>query len=157
MVLARPRERLTTRINSKNSLYPLSHFTEHLVGVFGKVPWGNDLDHESSSFLIRQLKRHTRTSSCNNSYTRTREQMKIKLETERTPRATVTKEWCWALPTWLQMKVSTGYSAHAATKSDCEEQNGSWAMAAISERPNALDEPRETQAVKSEYRSRSRE
>jgi hypothetical protein len=31
-----------------------------------------------------------------------------------------------------------------ATESDYEEENGSWAMAAISERLNAPDEPRET-------------
>jgi hypothetical protein len=38
MVLARPGVRSMTKIDSKNSLYPLGHFTEHLVGVFGKTP-----------------------------------------------------------------------------------------------------------------------
>jgi hypothetical protein len=51
MVLARPRERSTTKIDSKNSLYPLSHFTEQLMGVFSKIPQKNNLDHESSSFF----------------------------------------------------------------------------------------------------------
>jgi hypothetical protein len=46
MVLVRPHERSTTKIDSKNSLSPLSHFTEHLVGVFEKLPRKNDLDHE---------------------------------------------------------------------------------------------------------------
>ncbi len=49
MVLARPRVRSTTKIDSKNSLYPLRHFTEHLLVVFRKLPWENDLNHESSS------------------------------------------------------------------------------------------------------------
>jgi hypothetical protein len=49
MVLARPRERPTKKIDLKNSLYPLSHFTEHLV--LNKLPQENDLDHESSSFF----------------------------------------------------------------------------------------------------------
>jgi hypothetical protein len=51
MVLARPRERPTTKINLKNSLYPLIYFTEHLVGVLSKLPQKNNLDHESSSFF----------------------------------------------------------------------------------------------------------
>jgi hypothetical protein len=55
MVLAMPRERSTRKIESKNSLYPLSHFTEHLMGVFGKLPRENDLDHKSSRLLIRWL------------------------------------------------------------------------------------------------------
>jgi hypothetical protein len=59
MVLAGPRVRSTTKFDSKNSLYPLSHFTEHLVGVFRKLPRENDLDHESSRFLIRWLKSTT--------------------------------------------------------------------------------------------------
>jgi hypothetical protein len=56
MVLGRPRERSTTKLDPKNSLYPLKHFTEQLVDVFGKLPGENDLDHESSTFLIQQLK-----------------------------------------------------------------------------------------------------
>jgi hypothetical protein len=61
-----------TKINSKNSLYPFSHFTEHLVDVFKKLPRENDLDHESSRLLIWWLKSttgiqpattHTRTGS----------------------------------------------------------------------------------------------
>jgi hypothetical protein len=55
-VLVRLLERLTTKINSKNSLSPLRHFTEHLVSVFGKLPRENDLDHESPRLLIRWLK-----------------------------------------------------------------------------------------------------
>jgi hypothetical protein len=35
----------------KNCLSPLSHFTEHLVGVSEKLPWKNDLDHKFSIFL----------------------------------------------------------------------------------------------------------
>ena len=50
---------LCPKINSKNSLSHLRHFTEHLVDVFRKLPWENDLDHKSSSLLIRRLKNHT--------------------------------------------------------------------------------------------------
>jgi hypothetical protein len=55
-VLARPRARSTIEINSKNSLYSHSHFTEHLVGAFGKSPRKSNLNHKSSSLLIRRLK-----------------------------------------------------------------------------------------------------
>jgi hypothetical protein len=44
-----------TKIDSKNSLSPLRHFTEHLEGVLGKLPRENDLDHESSGLLIQWL------------------------------------------------------------------------------------------------------
>jgi hypothetical protein len=44
-----------TKIDSKNSLSPLRHFTEHLVDVFEKLPRENDLDHESSGLSIRWL------------------------------------------------------------------------------------------------------
>jgi hypothetical protein len=48
---ARKSANKTTReIDDKNSLSPLRHFTEHLVGVFRKLPRENDLDHKSSSF-----------------------------------------------------------------------------------------------------------
>jgi hypothetical protein len=48
---ARKSDNKTTReIDDKNSLSPLSHFTEQLVGVFEKLPRENDLDHKSSSF-----------------------------------------------------------------------------------------------------------
>jgi hypothetical protein len=55
MVLARPRERSTRKIETKNRLYPLRHFTEHLMGVFRKLPRENDLDHKSSKLSIRWL------------------------------------------------------------------------------------------------------
>jgi hypothetical protein len=58
MVLAGPRVR-STKIDSKNSLYPFRHFIEHLVGVFRKLPRRNNLDDESSRFLIRWLKSTT--------------------------------------------------------------------------------------------------
>jgi hypothetical protein len=51
MVLARPRVRSTTKIDSKNSLYPHSHFTEHLVGAFEKSPRKSNLNHETLSFF----------------------------------------------------------------------------------------------------------
>jgi hypothetical protein len=35
------------------------HFTEHLVGAFGKSPWENNLIHETLSLLIRRLKSYT--------------------------------------------------------------------------------------------------
>jgi hypothetical protein len=51
--------RSTTKIDSKNSLYPLMHFTEHLVDMFRKLPQENNLDHGSLRFLIRWLKSTT--------------------------------------------------------------------------------------------------
>jgi hypothetical protein len=54
-VLVRPHERSTTKTRLKNSLSPLRHFTEHLVDVFEKLPWKNDLDHKSSRLSIRWL------------------------------------------------------------------------------------------------------
>jgi hypothetical protein len=59
MVLARSCVRSTTKIDLKNSLYPFRYFTEHLVDVFRKLLRENDLDHESSSLLIRWLKSTT--------------------------------------------------------------------------------------------------
>jgi hypothetical protein len=59
------------KIRSKSSLDPHKHFTEHLVGVFKKSPRKNDMNHESSSLLIRWLKNITGTRSCNNPHTRT--------------------------------------------------------------------------------------
>jgi hypothetical protein len=38
----------------RNSLSPLRHFTEHLVGVFGKLPRENDLDHKSLRLVNRE-------------------------------------------------------------------------------------------------------
>ncbi len=53
----------TREIDDKNrletSLSSLSHFTEHLVNEFVKLSRENDLDHKTSSFLIRQLKNKT--------------------------------------------------------------------------------------------------
>jgi hypothetical protein len=54
-VLVRPDEGSTTKTRLKNSLSPLRHFTKQLVGVFGKLPWENDLDHKSSRLSIRWL------------------------------------------------------------------------------------------------------
>jgi hypothetical protein len=65
-VLARTHERSTTEIRSKNSLYRHRHFTEHLVGAFGKSPRESDLNQKLLSLLIRQLKNYTRVSYCNN-------------------------------------------------------------------------------------------
>jgi hypothetical protein len=54
-MLVRPHERSTTKTRLKNSLSPLRHFTEHLVGVFGKLPWKNNLDHKYPRLSIRWL------------------------------------------------------------------------------------------------------
>jgi hypothetical protein len=48
-----------TKIESKNSLYPHNHFTEHLMGAFGKSSWKSDLNHKSSSLFNRWLKNYT--------------------------------------------------------------------------------------------------
>jgi hypothetical protein len=78
MVLARPREKSTTKIDSKNSLYTHRHFTEHLVCAFEKPPRKNNLNHKSLSLLIRRLKNHTGMNSCNKSQTHDRKsQLKI--------------------------------------------------------------------------------
>jgi hypothetical protein len=63
-VLTRPHKRSTTKTRLKNSLSPLRHFTEHLVGVFEKLPRENDLDRESSRLLIRAGQCHARDSTC---------------------------------------------------------------------------------------------
>jgi hypothetical protein len=55
-----------TKIDSKNSLSPLRHFTEHLVDVFGKLPRENDLDHKFSKLLIRWLKSTTEIQPATN-------------------------------------------------------------------------------------------
>jgi hypothetical protein len=52
-VQAKLRVRSTTKIRSKNSLYPYRYFIEQLVGAFGKSPQESNLNHESSSLLIR--------------------------------------------------------------------------------------------------------
>jgi hypothetical protein len=48
---ARPRARSMMKIESKNSLYPHSHFTEHPVNTFKKSRRKSDLNHESLSHL----------------------------------------------------------------------------------------------------------
>jgi hypothetical protein len=58
-VPARTRVGLTTKIGSKNSLYPHSYFTEHLVGAFEKLPWESDLNHAPWSLLDRRLNNYT--------------------------------------------------------------------------------------------------
>jgi hypothetical protein len=46
-------QEIDDKIDSKNSLSPFRHFTEHLADVFGKLPWENDLDRESSRLSIQ--------------------------------------------------------------------------------------------------------
>jgi hypothetical protein len=55
-VLARLRARSTTKIRSKNSLYPHIYFTEELVAAFEKSPQESQ---EPSSLFIWWLKNHT--------------------------------------------------------------------------------------------------
>jgi hypothetical protein len=50
---AKHHARLTTKNQTKNSLYPHSHFTEHLIDAFKKSPRKNDLNYELSSLLNR--------------------------------------------------------------------------------------------------------
>jgi hypothetical protein len=57
-VLIRPHKRSTTRTRLKNSLSPLRYFTEHLVGVFGKLPWENNLDHNPRDSRYGDSKAH---------------------------------------------------------------------------------------------------
>jgi hypothetical protein len=47
------------KIGLKNSSFPHRHFTEHLVSAFGKSPWEYNLNHETLSFSIWQLKSNT--------------------------------------------------------------------------------------------------
>jgi hypothetical protein len=65
-MLGRTHTRSTTTIDSKNSLYAHMHSIEHLMGAFRKSPLNSNLNHESSSLLIRRLKNHTGSSICNN-------------------------------------------------------------------------------------------
>jgi hypothetical protein len=81
-VSARPHAR-STKNGSKNSLYPHRHFTEQLVGGFGKSPKESNLNYKTSRFLIRQLKSKTEMSSCNNPYTRSYKKYRsLKTQTE---------------------------------------------------------------------------
>jgi hypothetical protein len=50
---------IDNRNQLKNSLSPLSHFTEHLMGVFRKLPLKSDLNYKISSLLIQRLKNYT--------------------------------------------------------------------------------------------------
>jgi hypothetical protein len=36
-----------TKAQLRNNLSSLGHFIEHLVSIFGKLPWKNNLDHNS--------------------------------------------------------------------------------------------------------------
>jgi hypothetical protein len=58
-VPARTRARSTIKIESNNNLYPYRYFAEHLVCAFGKTLWESDLNYETLSFSIRQLKNLT--------------------------------------------------------------------------------------------------
>jgi hypothetical protein len=49
----RIRAKSTTKLGLKNRLCPLRHFTEYLMCAFEKSPRESDLNHESSSLLIR--------------------------------------------------------------------------------------------------------
>jgi hypothetical protein len=55
-VLVSSCERPTTLNDSENSLSPLGHFTEHLEGVFEKLPSENNLDHKFFTLSIRWLR-----------------------------------------------------------------------------------------------------
>jgi hypothetical protein len=50
---ARIHVKSTTKLRSKNRLYPLSYFTEHLMDALRKSPQKSDLNHESLSLLIQ--------------------------------------------------------------------------------------------------------
>jgi hypothetical protein len=50
------------KIGLKTSLYPHRYFTEQLMDAFRKSPWESDLNHETLSFSIRQLKNYTGAS-----------------------------------------------------------------------------------------------
>jgi hypothetical protein len=58
-MLAWPQVRSTTKIESRNSLYPHRYFTEHLVGAFRKPPRERNSNHETLSLSIRWLKNYT--------------------------------------------------------------------------------------------------
>jgi hypothetical protein len=100
MVLARPDVRSTTKIDSKNSLYPLRHFTEHMVNVFRKLPWKNDLDHESSSLFDPVAQEHYRHKFLqqSTSHTSKNPHQKSDSRTPITSRRTRRKEASAALP-----------------------------------------------------------
>jgi hypothetical protein len=48
-------QEIDSKTRSRNSLSPLGHFTEHLVGVFEKLLRENKLDHKSSRLSTRSL------------------------------------------------------------------------------------------------------
>jgi hypothetical protein len=64
-MLVRTRARLAIKIGSKLSLCPYTHFTEHLVGAFGKSPRESEL---KLSFSIQQQHQlHPATNHTNTS------------------------------------------------------------------------------------------
>jgi hypothetical protein len=120
MVLARPGVRLTTKIDSKNSLYSLSHFTEYLVGVFRKLPRKNNLDHKSSSLLIRWLKSTTGTSSYNNPQT-TRVKIPTKNQTPA-PLSPVAEHEEWRQDSSAAWETSARHAGQAGTETSAQQR-----------------------------------
>jgi hypothetical protein len=51
--------------STQNSLSPPEHFTEHLVGVFEKLMWENNLDHKSSRLSYGGSRHNRRTPAIN--------------------------------------------------------------------------------------------
>jgi hypothetical protein len=82
MVLARPRVRSTTEINLKNNLYPLRHFTEHLVGAFEKSSWERFELRNLESFdpVTQELYRLLPATIHNNPTTQTTEKIEVTTE-----------------------------------------------------------------------------
>jgi hypothetical protein len=72
--------RSTTKIDSKNSLYPLSHFTEHLLVVFSKLPRERFRLENLKSFDLETQESH-RLPPCNDSHTL---QLRIKQKSNHT-------------------------------------------------------------------------
>jgi hypothetical protein len=75
--------RSTTKIRSKNNLYPHRHFTDHLMDVFERSLRESNLNYKILSFSICQLKNKTRMSSCNNPHIRGyKKNQSLKTQTE---------------------------------------------------------------------------
>jgi hypothetical protein len=117
MVLAWLRARSMIKIRSKNSLYHHSHFTEHLVGTFGKSPRESNLNHESSSLLIWWLKN---TASFTLTASKTKNQ-KHKSRTRRTREWRSSNAWAPADPAnqreWTGARVCSDWNLQTTLKS----------------------------------------
>jgi hypothetical protein len=103
------------KIGSKNNLRHQSHFTEHLMGAFGKSSRKSDLKHETSSFFDPVAQEsHQFPPAAIHTKTNTR------IENQRQ----LTTGDCCALPAPLLVEPNI-------TKSSRKTESGSWTVSSM--------------------------